>query len=137
MTLTRVSGSFVKICLALSLALICAGCAARQVDTSRLPVEAFVGHVLTTGDGSWFTPCGSAEGVRWWVTYVDTAVRQAREAKATGLLTPGQRAFVRWRASRTDERLVGPGGPALLVRDIFEIRAPTADDCERKAAPGS
>jgi hypothetical protein len=46
-----------------------------------------------------------------------------------GLLAMNERAFGHWRAFRTDERLVGPGGPALLVRDIFEIRAPREDDC--------
>jgi hypothetical protein len=122
----------VKVFLLFLLA-VCGACASRQVDTNRLPVEPFVGHVTTTDDGSWFTPCGAAATERWWVTYVDTSVRQARDAKAKGLLAPGQRTFVRWRASRTDERLVGPGGPALLVRDIFEIRAPADGDCRRPA----
>ena len=105
-------------------------CAARQGEVPPLPVEPFAGHVTTTADGAWFVPCGSADdSQRWWVTYVDASVRQAADARKAGLLTINRPAFVRWRASRTDERLTGPGGPALLVRDIFEIRAPTANDC--------
>jgi hypothetical protein len=105
-------------------------CAARQGELPPLAVEPFSGHVTTTPDGTWFVPCGSAAGSqRWWVTFVDASVRQAADAKKAGFLTINQRTFVRWRASRTDERLTGPGGPALLVRDIFEIRAPSANDC--------
>jgi hypothetical protein len=63
------------------------------------------------------------------VTYVDKAVRQAADARTAGLLGDNERTFVRWRASRTDEKLVGPGGPALLVRDIFEVREPSSSDC--------
>ena len=112
--------------LACSLAI---GCATTQADIPSLPIEPFSGHVITTANGTWFTPCGSSDSVRWWVTYVDASVRQANDAKKNGLLALDERAFVRWRASRTDDRLVGPGGPALLVRDIFEIRAPKPNDC--------
>jgi len=118
-----------RVAVLLFFASVCVSCAARQVEPSQLPVEPFSGHVTTTAEGSWFTPCGSADSVRWWVTYVDASVRQSGEAKKKGLLATGQRTFVRWRASRTDERLVGPGGPALLVRDIFEIRAAKSNDC--------
>jgi hypothetical protein len=105
-------------------------CAGRQGDSSSLPVEPFAGHVTTTPTGTWFVPCGAAEGAsRWWVTWVDASVRQMDEATKAGLLAMNERTFVRLRASRTDERMVGPGGPALLVRDIFEIRAPRANDC--------
>ena len=114
---------------AVSLSFLPPGCAARHPDPARRPAEPFAGIVATTPAGSWFTPCGAAAGARMWVTYVDAAVRQAQDARAGGLLAEGSRTFVRWRASRTDERLVGPGGPALLVHDIFEIRAPRADDC--------
>ena len=110
--------------------LMLAACAAHQSEMPKLTVEAFSGHVTTTSKGSWFTPCGSTEeSARWSVTFVDAAVKQANDAKSSGLLGAGRRTFVRWRASRTDERLVGPGGPDLLVRDIFEIRAPKANDC--------
>jgi hypothetical protein len=105
------------------------GCATRQPEPMNLPVEPFAGHVITTPKGVWFTPCGTDASTRWWVTYVDKAVRQAADAKTAGLLRENERTFVRWRASRTDEKLVGPGGPALLVRDIFEVRAPSASDC--------
>jgi hypothetical protein len=116
---------------ALALATVLAGCATHGPDPMHLPVEPFAGHVVTTPTGAWFTPCGADESTRWWVTYVDKAVRQVEEAKAAGLLQQNDRTFVRWRASRTDERLIGPGGPALLVRDIFEIRAPSTSDCGR------
>ena len=116
--------------------MLAGACAGRQGDTSSLPVEPFSGHVTTTPTGTWFVPCGAAEGApRWWVTWVDASVRQVDEAKKAGLLAMNERTFVRWRASRTDERLVGPGGPALLVRDIFEIRAPRANDCARPLLP--
>ena len=106
------------------------GCAARQAAPVQLPVETFSGHLTRTAGGTWFTPCGSADRpAKWWATYVDAAVRQAEDAARSGSLPIDRRMFVRWRASRTDERLVGPGGPALLVRDIFEIREPTAQDC--------
>lgn len=105
-------------------------CAGHQGDTLSLPVEPFDGHVTVTDTGTWFVPCGaSADAKPSWVTWVDAAVRQMEDAKKAGLLALNQRTFVRWRASRTDDRLVGPGGPALLVRDIFEIRAPRANDC--------
>ena len=61
-------------------------------------------------------------------------MKQVADAKAAGLLRDNERTFVRWRASRTDEKLVGPGGPALLVRDIFEVRAAASSDCSRPAA---
>lgn len=109
---------------------ILGACATRQLEPMNLPVEAFAGHAVTTSEGTWFTPCGSDPSTRWWVTYVDRAVRQAADAKTAGLLADNGRTFVRWRASRTDEKLVGPGGPALLVRDIFEVRAPSSSDCD-------
>ena len=119
----------ISACLA---AVLSSGCAVHSSDVSKLPVEAFSGHILTTAQGTWFTPCGAdAASTRWWVTYVDAAVKQSQAARASGQLATGERAFVRWRASRTDERLVGPGGPALLVRDIFEIRPPGPADCSR------
>jgi len=111
-------------------AVLLGACAGRQGDTMSLPIEPFSGHVTTTPTGTWFVPCGAAaDAAPWWVTWVDAAVRQMEDAKKAGLLALNERAFVRWRASRTGGRLVGPGGPALLVRDIFEIRAPRANDC--------
>ena len=115
-------------------ALVMAGaCASSRAPVTQLSVEPFSGHVIATDTGTWFTPCGSAESVRWWVTFVDASVRQAEQAKKSGQLAVNRRAFVRWRASRTDDRVAGPGGPALLVRDIFEIRAPGSNDCGAQA----
>ena len=126
-----------RVMIPLVLTMMLAGaCAGRPGDTTSLPVEPFAGHVTMTPTGTWFVPCGAAEGApRWWVTWVDASVRQAEDAKESGLLAMNERAFVRWRASRTDERLVGPGGPALLVRDIFEIRAPGPNDCAAAPVP--
>lgn len=118
----------------LPVCLVTLGACAGGMEITQLPVEPFAGHVLTTAKGSWFTPCGAEGGTRWWVTYVDDAVRQVREAKSSGAFADNERTFVRWRASRTDEKVVGPGGPALLVRDIFEIRPPGDDDCRRPAS---
>ena len=117
---------------ACALAILTAACAAHQGQMPQLTVEPFAGHVTTTANGTWFVACGSSD--RWWVTYVDASVRQSAEARKAGHLANNQRAFVRWRASRTDEKVVGPGGPALLVRDIFEIRAPKAGDCDERPA---
>lgn len=113
--------------LVCSFLVIGSGCAARSSGPMQLPIEAFSGHAIRTSSGTWFTACGHS--TRWWVTFVDASVRQFEEARRAGLLADDQPAFVRWRASRTDERLVGPGGPALLVRDIFEIRASRPGDC--------
>jgi hypothetical protein len=118
-----------RVLTALCFLLLTWACATHRADVAQLPIETFSGHVTMTPKGTWFTPCGSAGTARWWVTYVDAAVAQAENAKASGRLTSGERLFVRWRASRTDERLAGPGGPALLVRDIFELRAARSADC--------
>jgi invasion protein IalB len=106
-----------------------AGCAAHEVNTQKTPAEPFSGHVSVSADGgAWFTRCGDAAGSKLWVTFTEKSVEQAQRAKAAGLLGSDP-TFVRWMASRTDGRQVGPGGPALLVRDIAEVRAPRADDC--------
>ena len=127
----RCRGDPLKLRLSIASAalLVAVACATGSAGVVQLSVEPFSGHVTTTESGTWFTPCGSADSVRWWVTFVDASVRQAEQAKKSGQLANNQRAFVRWRASRTDDRVAGPGGPALLVRDIFEIRAPRASDC--------
>ena len=106
-----------------------AGCAARQPTSSDLPSEPFAGH-LTWSDGYWFERCGST-GERWWVTFVDRASGQMQQGAEVDALKGGGRRFVRVSAARTDERHVGPGGPALLVRDIVEIRNPSDTDCGR------
>ena len=67
---------------------------------------------------------------KFWVTFTGASVQQAESAKTSKFFTPdGGPTFVRWRASRTDGGQVGPGGPALLVREILESRVPRADDC--------
>lgn len=115
---------------------LCGACAAHRVDTSRLSEEAFSGHVTTSTSGTWFTPCGPAsDSPKLWVTFTGASVQQAQSARASALLSPdGGPTFVRWRASRTDEAHAGPGGPALLVREILETRAPRADDCTGPAS---
>ena len=116
-------------------ALLLGACAASTMDTQQLPVEIFSGHVTAGPTGVWFTPCAAAaDSVKWWVTFTGESVQQAERAKASGLMASGERTFVRWRASRTDERHAGPGGPSLLVREILDIRAPRTDDCARGAS---
>ena len=80
--------------------------------------------------GSWFLPCGAGpDASQMWVTFTGAAVGQIEAARAGGMAVAGDTVFVRWRAALTDERLVGPGGPALLVRDIAEIRPAVDDSC--------
>lgn len=122
--------SFVVVAVVCCAGLVNVACAAHRVELQDVPSEAFVGHATADATGTWFAPCGSAPGAaRLWVTFTGASVQQAEHAKASGLLTPGQPTFVRWNAARTDGRDIGPGGPALLVRDIVEVRAPRADDC--------
>ena len=104
-----------------------AACASHQMSAQKTPAETFAGHVTTSADGTWFTRCGDT-GSKWWVTFTEASVEQAQRAKAAGLLG-SEPTFVRWKAARTDERQVGPGGPALLVREIDEVRASRPDDC--------
>jgi hypothetical protein len=115
--------------MACVLLLTSSGCAARQLDAGQLPSEEFAGYLVDSGDGNWFEPCGDEAGPRWWVTFVDEAVRQVELARDAGRFAAGERHFVRVVAARTDERHVGPGGPALLVRNILELRPPRPDDC--------
>jgi hypothetical protein len=127
--MTRVSVLFSG-CLAV---LLCTGCAAHESGVQTLPSEPFSGHLTEAGDGTWFTPCAVTDNTaKMWVTFIGAAVDQAQRAKSSGVLASGQSAYVRLSAARTDERLAGPGGPALLVRDIAEIRAARADDCAGK-----
>jgi hypothetical protein len=106
------------------------GCAARAPDPAELPAQEFAGH-LTIAEGEyWFEPC-SRRGERWWVTLTDRSIDQVRSALADGRIADGGRAFVRWMAALTDERLIGPGGPALLTREVLELRRPGDADCGR------
>lgn len=118
---------------ALTCSLVAAGCSVRVngTDAGNIPSQPFAGHLTSTERGYWFQQCGTPENARYWVTFVGASVGQIEEARKAGRYTTGQRAFVRWSAAVTDERLVGPGGPALLVRNIDELRAPRTDDCPR------
>ncbi|MDX1647833.1 MAG: hypothetical protein R3304_11870, partial [Longimicrobiales bacterium] len=103
------------------------GCAARTTGAAALPDAELAGHLLTSGSGNWFLPCeAGTDDAPLWVTFTGLSVRQIEEARASGMALAGDTVFVRWRAALTDERMVGPGGPALLVRDIAVIR-PAAD----------
>jgi hypothetical protein len=122
------------IALACSAGLLLGACAAHRVELQDVPSDTYAGHATADATGTWFTPCGTApNGPRWWVTFTGASVQKAEQAKGSGLLTAGQRTFVRWSGARTDERHIGPGGPALLVRDILEVRAPGPDDCRAAA----
>jgi hypothetical protein len=116
------------IALAIPATVLAGACAAHQSEVQTTPAEVFAGHVTVTADGAWFTRCGDTTGSKWWVTFTEAAVAQADRAKASGLLASPP-TFVRWTAVRTDGKQVGPGGPALLVREILDVRAPAATDC--------
>lgn len=116
----------------LLLALLAAsGCAARQPSASDLPSQPFTGILTPSGNGYWFQRCEAPAESAWWVTFVDRAVSQLERARERGDVATERRTYVRWLAALTDERLVGPGGPALLVREIQELRPATPADCAR------
>jgi hypothetical protein len=71
-----------------------AGCAARQVDVSRLPSEVMSGHVTTSATGAWFTPCAPGSS-KWLVTFMEASIQQAERAKGSGLLANGEATYVR------------------------------------------
>jgi hypothetical protein len=106
-------------------------CAIRQPALNELPASELAGH-YTSGSGSWFVACGATPADSSWVTFTDRAVAQRDSIAGTGLLAPGQRHYVRWRAGVTTSGDVGPRGPgvpALLVRQILVIRPAGPDDC--------
>ena len=113
------------------LVLFANGCAARQPSATDLPSQPFTGILTTSGNGYWFRRCEAPAESAWWVTFVDRAVSQLEQARERGDVATDRRIYVRWLAALTDERLVGPGGPALLVREIQELRPATAADCTR------
>jgi hypothetical protein len=120
----------------LALAVVLAGCATQKASLADLPVQEYAGH-FTSGPGeSWFRPCSAAPGDRpWWVTFTERSVAQADEARAAGRLAPGTSYYVRWRAAVTTGGEVGPQGPgvpALLVRELLDLRPAGADDCADK-----
>lgn len=112
---------------------ILAGCATQKGSLADLPVKEFAGHFTSSPSESWFRPCGAAPGDRsWWVTFTERSVAQADEARAAGRLVGGKSYYVRWRAAVTTGGEVGPQGPgvpALLVRELLELREAGADDC--------
>ena len=115
----------------LAMSVVTAGCATAGVAASDVPNEELTGHITVDEHGTWFSPCGDgAGGPRWWVTFTDRSVQQIQGARASGQALSGSRSYVQWLAALTDEKHVGPGGTAVLVRDIREIRAPSAADCE-------
>jgi hypothetical protein len=119
--------------LAATLALVVAGCSAQQPSLPDLPDQVLAGHFTSGGGESWFRPCDAEPGdPSWWVTVTGRAVEQVEAARAEGRLTPGERHFVRWRAAITTGGEVGPQGPgtpALLVREVLELRPASEDDC--------
>jgi hypothetical protein len=98
----------------------------------ELPVSELAGHYTSGESGSWFVACGAAASDSSWATFTDLAVAQRDSIARTGLLTPGAKLFVRWRAAVTEGGEVGPRGPgipALLVRGILVMRAAGDADC--------
>lgn len=114
-----------------------AGCAANGTSFADLPTQQVAGHFVSGPGESWFTPCSASPGdASWWVTVTGRAAEQVGQARAAGELVAGQRYFVRWDAAvATDGRIGprGPGAPALLVREVLELRAASADDCAGRA----
>lgn len=111
-----------------------AGCAGAlsggPASNDHLPVREYVGHYTQGTGGSWFVPCpGTDSTPRWWVTLTGRAVEQYSAARADGRAVADTPSFVRIRAAATDERHVGPGGPALLVREVSQLRPAEAGDC--------
>jgi len=114
--------------LLIALAAATSACASAGVNAADLPARELTGHFTVTSDGNWFRPC-TLQSERWWVTLTGRSVEQVQRARAEGRVTQGQPVFVRWTAAVTDGRVVGPGGPALLAREVLELRAPTDADC--------
>jgi hypothetical protein len=114
----------------LALVLLTAACAARGPQPGDLPAQEYSGHLVRTAQGSWFEPCtGAPAGERWWVVFTERSVAQIQTAALDGRMHPGERTFVHWRAAPTDESVAGPGGTALLVREILELRPAADGDC--------
>jgi len=113
--------------------LLLAGCALRSASLSDLPEQDLAGHYTSEQGASWFRPCGVADAdSRWWVTFTGRSVAQVEQARSTGLLQPGQQYYVRWKAAITTGGEIGPQGPglpALLVRELLEVRPAADRDC--------
>jgi hypothetical protein len=113
--------------------LIAGACVTHRTSLDDLPSRELTGHYTTDDGGSWFRSCGSGpEEPSWWVTFTGRSVARADRARASGDLVPGVRYFVRWNAAVTTGGEVGPQGegvPALLVRELIELRPAADDDC--------
>jgi hypothetical protein len=114
----------------LALLVLTAACATRGSQPGDLPAQEYSGHLIRMAEGSWFEPCtGAPAGERWWVVFTERSVPQIQAAALDGRMRPGERTFVHWRAAPTDESVAGPGGPAVLVREILELRPAADGDC--------
>lgn len=118
-------------CAAAGLALI--GCGTGRVSLSDPPARELAGHFVSTPKENWFTPCNASPGDgAWWATVTGGAVQSIDAARAAGRLEPGRNYFVRWNAVVVTDGRVGPRGPgqpALLVREVLELREATETDC--------
>jgi hypothetical protein len=110
-----------------------AGCTSSRISLDDLPVSEHRGHIVWGLDGAtWFTPCGGNQADPWWITFSGQSVVQRERAVASGELQRGSRYFVRLSAAVTKGGEVGPKGPghpALLVRNLLELRPARPDDC--------
>ena len=105
-------------------------CARATRDSASIPAVEMSGYLTVRDGGNWFQPCNSAaQAAPIWVTVTGQSVAQLKAAIDAGRIQTGERRFVRMRAAPTDGSVVGPGGPALLAREIMELRAPAAGDC--------
>lgn len=113
--------------------LLLAGCAMHGTSLATLPAEEWRGHYAASDKASWFRPCGAvASDSSWWVTITGDAVEQMSRARLSGQFRQGVEYFVRWNAAKTTSGEVGPRGPgkpALLVRNVLELRAASDSDC--------
>jgi len=110
-------------------------CATHTASLSDLPSSEFTGHYVSGPGESWFRPCdGSPSDPSWWVTLTGQAIEQVERARGAVQSAQGQPYFVRWRAAVSLDGQTGPRGrgvPALLVRELIELRAAGEDDCSR------
>jgi hypothetical protein len=118
--------------VSLGLSLCVWGCATQDRSLANLPVQEYTGYYTDGENQSWFHASDSVPGAApMWVTFTGKAVDQVEKARGSGQLLPGQRYFVRWKAAVTTGGEIGPrgqGAPALLVRELLEIRSATAAD---------
>lgn len=125
------------VALLIAVALVAARCAAKQLLPPEPPPQEIAGYYTQGEQSSWFEPCtppaeDSSGGSMWWVTFRGESAAQFDEARATGTLVSGERYFVRFMAATTTSGQVGPQGagvPALVVKQILEIRRAGAGDC--------